>query len=389
MSLSRREFTRLLAGAAVAPAWALDGAFRGAVAGKPTASASSISAAPAWPGYERAIVIDCLASPGAFNVPGAAPGLGPDAIEAARASGITAVNVTLGVVGNVENAFEDTVKDLARWERETDRHGDVFRRIRTADDVVRAKEAGQVGLVYGFQDTSMLDGDLEKLDTFHALGVRIIQLTYNRRNLVGDGSLEPDNAGLSTFGHAVVERMNELGVLVDLSHCGQRTTAEGIHASSAPPAITHSGCAAVYDHPRNKRDEELRALADKGGVVGIYLMPYLNAAGPPTAGDVMRHLAHALDVCGEDHVGIGSDQSITPVPDGPEYRKRLAEAIRKRRQMGISAPREDTAPFVPDLNTPRRLERIADLMAEGGYPDRVIEKIVGANWLRLFREVWT
>ena len=155
-----------------------------------------------------------------------------------------------------------------------------------------------------------------------------------------------------------------------------------------PVAITHTGCQAVFMHPRNKRDEELKACADRGGVVGIYLMPYLNASGPPTAEDVMKHLDHALQVCGEDHVGIGSDQSITPVPDGPEYRRRLEAEVRRRKALGVSAPREDTAPFVPELNSPRRMDMIADLMSSRGHADGVIEKVMGANWLRLFGEVW-
>jgi membrane dipeptidase len=152
--------------------------------------------------------------------------------------------------------------------------------------------------------------------------------------------------------------------------------------------ITHTGCQAVFSHPRNKRDAELRSCAEGGGVVGIYLMPYLNASGPPTEEDVMRHVEHALSVCGEDHVGIGSDNSVTPIDDTAEYYAAVEREVARRKELGISAPREDTAPFVPDLNTPRRLERIADLMAASGHADRVIEKVIGANWMRLFEEVW-
>lgn len=403
MAIDRRNFVRLSGTAALGSL--LPGAIRvpgggsspspGAAGGAAALPATPPAGSPAagalrlWPGYEGAIVIDALASPGAFNVPDAEEGgLGARSLEAARASGITSVNVTVGPVGEVPEPFVETVSDIARWEREVERHPDLFVRVRHTDDIRRAKESGRVGLVLGFQDTVMLDADLERMDTFHALGVRIVQLTYNGRNRVGDGCLEPGNAGLSRLGRDLVARMNDLGVLVDLSHCGQRTTAEGIVASRLPTAITHSGCDAVFSHPRNKRDDELRALADGGGVVGIYLMPYLNASGPPTADDVVQHVEHALDVCGQDHVGIGSDQSITPVPDGPEYRERLAATVARRREMGISAPREDTAPFVPELNHARRMEMIADRMAARGHTDRVIEKVLGANWLRLFSDVW-
>jgi membrane dipeptidase len=382
LSLPRREFVRLVGGTALAPPLLFSRLGAGTLQAAPRARR-------AWRGYDHAIVIDALASPGAFNVPDAVEGgLGPSALASARRSGITAANVTVGVVGEMPNPFEETVKDLARWEREIDRHPDVFTRIRTAADLTRAKEAGRVGLVYGFQDTVALEADLERLDTFHALGVRIVQLTYNGRNRVGDGSLEPGNAGLSRFGVELVERMNVLGVLVDLSHCGQRTTAEGIERSARPVAITHTGCRAVFDHPRNKSDDELRACAEKGGVVGIYLMPYLNAAGPPTAEDVTLHLEHALTTCGEDHVGIGSDQSIHPIDATPDYYRRVEEEVARRKALGVSAPREDTAPFVPELNDARRMELIADRLAARGHPDRVIEKVLGANFQRLFEEVW-
>ena len=380
MSVDRRTFVKLAGVAAVAPR-SLSAAIP---AHRPAGRGSAL-----WPGYGDALVIDCLASPGAFNIPeDEGGGLGAAALDAARRSGMTGVNVTVGVVGDVPDPFGETVADLARWEREIDRHPAVFARVRSAADLRRAKEGGQVGLIYGFQDTVALGADLERLDTFHALGLRIVQLTYNVRNRVGDGSLEPGNAGLSTFGRELVERMNRLGVLVDLSHCGQRTTAEGISMSAKPVAITHTGCQAVFMHPRNKRDEELRACADRGGVVGIYLMPYLNASGPPTAEDAMKHLEHALQVCGEDHVGIGSDQSITPVNDTPEYYRRMEAEVNRRKAMGISAPREDTAPFVPQLNDARRMEMIADLLAQRGHGARTIEKVLGGNWMRLFGEVW-
>ena len=116
-------------------------------------------------------------------------------------------------------------------------------------------------------------------------------------------------------------------------------------------------------------------------------MPLI-ADDPPSAEDVMRHVDHALSACGEDHVGIGSDQSIHPIAATPEYYRRVEQEVERRRALGISAPREDTAPFVPDLNDARRMELIADLMSARGHPDRVIEKVLGANFVRLFGEVW-
>jgi membrane dipeptidase len=247
-----------------------------------------------------------------------------------------------------------------------------------------------VGLVLGFQDTTPYGPDLTTMDVFHQVGVRVVQLTYNVRNLVGDGCLEPGNAGLSTFGRQVVARLNDLGAIVDLSHCGKRTTAEGILASKAPVGITHTGCNAVARHPRSKDDEDLKAMADGGGVVGIYLMPFLSPGRVPTTADLVAHIEHALTVCGEDHVGIGSDLSITPIDGSAEYWAKHRQFVSARIAAGIAAPAEspDVLFTVPELNSERRMERIADALAAKGHPDRVVEKVIGANWLRLCREVW-
>jgi membrane dipeptidase len=236
----------------------------------------------------------------------------------------------------------------------------------------------------------MIGSDLDRLDLFAKFGVRIVQLTYNGRELLGDGCLERANAGLSRLGVQAVERLNALRTLIDLSHCGQRTTAEAIVHSKAPVAITHSGCHALADRPRNKRDDELRLMADRGGVLGIYLMPFLVMGAQPTADDVLRHIEHAVRVCGEDHVGIGSDGSITPLEVTDQYRLTWHDFVAERIRLGIAAPGEDpnVFPFVPDFNSPRKLEQIAQRLSAAGHRSARIEKIIGGNWMRLLSEVW-
>jgi membrane dipeptidase len=367
------------------------------VAGVPEAPADTEStrrdrvtgSKPAWAGYADAMVIDCLASPGPFNVTDRmGRPLTVDMVENARGSGITAVSVTLNQGGAGHAAFDGTVAGIAYFQREVARHADVFMQVRTVPDLLAAKEAGKVGLIYSFQDTAMLEGDLGRLDLFDDFGIKVIQLTYNLRNQVGDGCLETGNSGLSKFGRDVVARMNELGIAVDVSHCGQRTTAEAIETSTRPVAITHSGCQAVFMHPRSKRDKELRAMADGGGVLGVYLMPFLNAEGPATTEHLMQHIEHAVNVCGEDHVGIGSDNSITPTDATPEYRAGLEAFAAERQRQGIGAPREYELLFVPELNTPRRMEQIADALLARGHSESRVQKIVGGNWERYFRDVW-
>jgi membrane dipeptidase len=257
-------------------------------------------------------------------------------------------------------------------------------------DLETAKSSGRLGLILGFQDGSMIGSDLDRVELFYRLGVRIIQPTYNGRNLLGDGCLEPGNAGLSRLGREVIERMNALGILLDLSHCGQRTTAEGIEASKAPMAITHSGCRALVDVPRNKRDEELRAMANKGGVLGIYFMPFLRSSGQPTSADAIRHIEHAVNVCGEDHVGIGTDGFISTIEITDAFRKAHVDFVEQRRKAGFMAPGEsaDVYNFLPDLNTPRRFETLADMLLARGYSSSRVEKILGGNFARVFKEAW-
>lgn len=372
--VSRRDFVRATAVAAAA-ASALP---TGLAAWSPSAAGTR------WPGYGEAFVVDFLGSPGYFNYPSNPP-LDDVMVRNAIASGITAMNVTTSA-----GTFAGTVRRIAQWQGNIHRYPEAFLQARTVGAIRGAKATGRMALVFGFQDTTPIEGDLANLDTFRDFEIGVIQLTYNVRNLVGDGCLEPANGGLSRFGHAVVERLDELRIVVDLSHCGKATTADGIRASGRPVAITHSGCNAVARHPRSKDDEELRALAERGGVIGIYLMPFLSPGRPAMATDLVAHLEHALNVCGEDHVGIGSDLSTTPIPDSGEYWSAHREFVARRIEQGIAAPAEDPGILfnVVDLNQARRLEMIADALAARGHRDRVIEKVIGGNWMRLLQEVW-
>ena len=238
-------------------------------------------------------------------------------------------------------------------------------RIRTVVDIAAAKQAGRTGLIYGFQDGVTFETDLSRLEDLYRLGLRIVQPTYNRRNLLGDGCLEPANAGLSRAGVEAVAKMNEIGILVDLSHCGRQTALDAIKASTKPVAFTHTGSAAQNDHPRNRTDAELRAVAEKGGVSGIYFMPFLSEGRQPAAADVIRHLEHMIQVAGEDHVSIGTDGGISAETLTPEFKERHAGFVRERQEAGISAPgeTEEGYLFANELNSPRRLETLADMLS--------------------------
>jgi membrane dipeptidase len=378
--MKRREFVRLASVGVIAPEM-----LRAVEEGRPSGERARL----AWPGYEQAFVVDALAGPMQFNIPQGALPLGDEALDHISSSGITAVNLTVNARAGVNgSAFDNTRARIATWARELVANPATLVGVRSVADLRDAKASQKLGLILGFQDAVPIEDDLGRIEEFYELGVRIVQLTYNVVNKIGSGCLAADDGGLSELGVEVVDCLDERRVLIDLSHCGPRTTLDGIRASRRPVSLTHSGCRAVFDHPRSKDDATLRLLAENGGVVGIYLMPFLNPSGPPSAAHVLAHIEHALDVCGEDHVGIGSDQGIVPLDVGGDFTARFEEVSRQRTAAGIAAPREDTIPYVPDLNHPRRLETIADHMSARGHPSRVIEKVLGANFMRLFEEVW-
>lgn len=375
--MHRREF---LASAAIA-----------ALAATPALQAAGSRRGFSEKAYARAIVIDALGGPGDFDPDAPAGGpLSARALDDVKASGVTAVNLTVSAVGNGPGKFEETIAGISAAEREIAAHPDLFLKVVTARDLQRAKETGRMGFIYGFQDTSPLEGDLSRLGMFHGLGVRIVQPVYNRRNLMGDGCLEPADGGLSSLGRELIAEINRLNILLDLSHAAPRTISEGIAASKAPPAITHTGCRALVDVPRNTSDRELKALADRGGVAGIYFMPFLRASGQPRSEDLIRHLEHAVNICGEDHVGIGTDGILSGITLDEKYAEFQRDFFETRNKAGIAAPGEaaDVFNLVPEYNDARRFLTLASDLSDRGWPERRIEKILGGNFARLFAQVW-
>lgn len=311
-------------------------------------------------------------------------------IQAIRDRRIDLISATIAPVGNGPDRYRDAVEGVASWDRLIAEHSSLLAKIESAADIRAARDAGKVGLIYNFQDTTPLEADPAKVDTFATLGVKLIQLTYNKRNLAGDGCLERANAGLSDFGREVIARINRAKLLLDLSHAGQRTQAEGIAECRGPAAITHSGCRALVDLPRNTGDAELRALADKGGVFGVYLMPFLRARGQPDRDDLLRHLDHAVNVCGEDHVGLGTDGPLLGYTVNEELRASHRRFFEERQRQGIAAPGEaaDVFNFVEGYNSVDRYDRLAADLARRGWSSTRIDKVLGDNFVRLFGEVW-
>ena len=372
--MTRREFTRSLTGTAaliaLTPglAWASEEA-------KVSAAAAKL--------YRDSFVLDGNALAWIGSLLGKSDQEG--VTKVVRESGITALKSTLGgATGN----FEDAVNDIAAANQLMEKRADLFLQVRTQTDFDRARKERKLGVIYSFESANMLEDKVERIELFRQLGVRVMQLSYNRRTPFGVGCLDGETDGLTELGRKAVAKMNEIGVALDLSHSNTQTTADGIAASTKPPLITHAGCRAVYMHPRNKEDRELKALAEKGGVVGIYMLPYLTEPPKqPMLDDFMQHLEHALKVCGEDHVGIGSDVPFFRI--GETDLEEMKKATEKRKADGIAAPGEDRPTYIPDLNTPRKIEFIVDALLKRGHKPSAIEKIMGMNFKRVFGEIWT
>lgn len=376
--MNRREFSRIMTGAAVSAM------LPSCLSAQQSLSKTYGASEAATELYQRALVLDCNSviplEYGGLPLPQAD-------LDTVRNCG---VNVIKWSVAALDADFAATVSEIAYLQQMFEVHPRYFIPVRVWTDLERAKIEKKMGIIFSFESVEMLEGKVSRIELFRNLGVRVMQLSYNRKSPFAAGVMEPDGGGLTVLGQHAVVMMNSLGVAIDLSHANAQTTADTIAASSKPVIMSHAGCAAIHPHPRNKTDDQLRALASKGGVVGIYDLPYL-AASPkqPTVEDYMGHMEHALKVAGEDHVGIGSDVSIQPFDTSPKGMAEFNEMQEQRQKAGLAAPEEDRPLYVVGLNVLRKGEIIADHLLKRGYSARVAEKILGANFARVFGEIWT
>lgn len=305
-----------------------------------------------------------------------------------RTAGYRMLQSTVGTVGPGDDLFNRSMTDIERIHKEAAEYPNTIQIVRSSADLETVIQSEKIGMIMGFQDTRQLEQNVENVDRFYDAGVRCIQLTYNRDNHAGSGCLSENDLGLKPFGHEVVERMRDKGILLDLSHASRKTTRQALQQADYPVAITHSGCDAVFSHPRNNPNDILKALADQGGVIGIYFMPYLCKKGTARSDDLIAHIEHAINICGEDGVGIGSDNSTHTAPWSDEFLKEWAEEMVRRKETGIAAPREDAEShmYIEDLYTPSRFYDLADMLARRGHSETRIEKVLFGNFRRLFSE---
>ena len=320
--------------------------------------------------YDRAIVIDTL-SMETWDEAGFA---------AWKRSGYTAIQTSLA-----NRNFAVATRALEEWKKRFEQHPDKLIHAVKAADIERAKKEGKLAVVLGFQNGAIIDDSVANLDRLHDAGTRCIQLTYNSRNLLGDGCTERTNSGLSDFGIACVERMNELGIIVDLSHCGEQTSADGITYSRRPPAFTHTMCRALHFHPRAKSDELLRAISSRGGMTGIASLGYfVSPRADATLEDYLKHIDHAVKVGGIDSVGVCTDYAIRGIEASATRETWYVPRLRSfKPSYNVRWP-----PWIAELDKPERFRSVTQALAKRGYRSGDIEKILGRNWLRYFREIF-
>ena len=329
--------------------------------------------------HQDALIIDGLT----FLSDGYANGL--------KAANIAATNLT---VSFFEGEFERTADDIATWLARLNQPDCPWRLIERATDIPAARAAGQVGLIMGWQNMRAISDNLERIGFFHRLGVRVMQLTYNRRNYLGDGCLEPEDGGLSDLGIAAVGVMNQLGVAVDLSHVGRRATLKAAEVSTKPVLITHANAEAVVASPRNKSDEEIVAVAASGGVIGTSIYGAMCWTGdpkqPPSLDDYLRQLDHIVNLVGPDHVGIGTD---LPAVSDLAVVKSVTEMTLARSAAFIgpyvAAFGNDIAGrYIRECPDQTGLVHITEALVDRGWDEAHIRGLLGENFLRVFGDIW-
>ncbi len=313
-------------------------------------------------------------------------------IAALQSSGITALAMNM-TANYAELSLESSLFEAVRarietWDRFVAAHGDVLRKVITPADLAATKRSGHVGFIYCFQMSAPFGWDLDKLATYADMGVRQIQLVDGRRNYLVDSCWEKANAGLSAFGHEAVQAMNERGVIVDLSHVGEQSALDAIGASRKPVIFSHSGCYALCPHPRNVSDRNIRAMADRGGLFCVYNQSGWLTSDPTISIDhYLAHIEHVIDLVGEDHVGVGTDQdAVDMTAMRPDEVERHQATFDRRRAEYPQLTWRVRHMRVAELSHPKRFLHLATAMHAKGYGSRRIEKILGGNYARVFGE---
>lgn len=331
---------------------------------------------------ERSLVLDMLSGLRLGFTPAAWAGtLTEKEVQDLRASGLSSLHHATGNNPTGPHAHEAVLIHLAAWNGFIGRNDALLSLVDRAEDLDRSKSTGKIAVIMGVQNSEHFRTP-DDVKLFHTLGLRCSQLTYNEQNLIGTGSTERTDGGVSDFGARIIEQMNRVGMLVDVSHCGDRTTLDGIEISKTPVAITHSNCRALNNHPRLKTDEAIRALAAKGGVMGISgVRQFVRDREPTSVEHIADHIDHVVKLVGIEHVGLGTDSDLNGLDD-----------MDKTELKGFVSGYKSSYAFRSKLDTdgfddPLRFYNLTEVLIARGYSDANIQAVLGGNFRRLLGQV--
>ncbi len=291
--------------------------------------------------------------------------------------GISAANCTVSVWDD----FQSTVDNIVEMNQLIEDNSDLVMKVHATDDIHKAREAGKTGIIMGFQNAHAFEDQLGYVQIFKDLGVGVVQLCYNTQNLIGTGCYERDG-GLSGFGREIVAEMNRVGIMCDLSHVGSKTSEEVILASSKPVCYSHCLPSGLKQHPRNKSDDELRFIAGHGGFVGVTMFtPFLKKGPEATIDDYVEAIAYIVDIVGEDQVGIGTDFTQGQDKAFFDYLTHDKGYARELTQFGKIVNPEG-------IRTVGEFPNLTEALLRNGFSERLTQKIMGENWMRILNEVW-
>jgi len=332
--------------------------------------------------YKDSVIIDGLFHTLLADPP---PSVDKNIVDLLIEGGVTAINATV-VLDYYKNDFPTFVRELYRFFMLEEALPEKVLIVQNLSDLLKAKNENKLGVILSMQGADSIEHDLRFITLLYRLGVRIIQITYNQKNNLGCGVFEPNDTGLTRFGQQAIYEMNRLGIVVDLSHVGNKTSLDAIEVSKNPVIFSHSSVLSLCEHPRNITDEQIKRVAEKGGVVGICphsVMCAKNKSSRPNVDNFIDHIEYVINLVGEDHVGIGTDRWMRPT-----LAYKMLRVEFERTLPGFFGTFSGNEKHVEGFNYYNEWENLVMKLGNRGFNSEQIQKIIGGNFLRIFKKVW-
>jgi len=330
---------------------------------------------------KRSIIVDGLF----HTLLGNPPPEGNTIIDCLLHGGVTAINTSV-LFDQYKNDFKTFCKELYQYYVLEDTLPEKVIIAKSVKDIEKAKTENKLAVILGIQGADAIELDFRYISILHKLGIRIIQITYNSKNNLGCGAYAPKDTGLTRFGQQAVQEMNRLGILVDLSHVGENTSLEAIELSKKPCVFSHSSVKKLNKHKRNVNDEQIKAVAKKGGVIGLCphsVMCMKEAGKRPNVNDYIDHIIYVIELAGEDAVGIGTDRWMSPT-----LAYQMTRNDFERTLPGFFGSFDGNQKHVEGFNHYDDWGNLTETMLKRGLTESQIVKVLGGNFLRVFNEVW-